>query len=125
MSKRKNEFPQFIENSGMFDSSEFDNNFYKYNQKNKQSKETKNTQSMFESNFFVKESENQQTLLDKNTNLNIKNLNSPSFFFQDYDDDNSENNDNERLIINTINDLADLDDSNHFSNLNFDNQEVI
>jgi len=43
-------------------------------------------------------------------------INGQNFFFQDYDDD-SENEDNQKLIIKTINDLDNLDNSNNFGDI--------
>lgn len=49
---------------------------------------------------------------------NLKN--NQNYFFHDYDDDiDDENDDNQRLIINTINNLNSLDDSNSYEQINF------
>ena len=131
MNSRKNDYSDFLPNPGIF-SSEFNNNFFPQNQQNKISKAGEAIQKEFEPNFFLhiqtKEDEEADMILENNANLNKVNrknyLNSPSFFLQNYDED-SENNDNEKLIINTTCELENLDDSNHFANLNFDNQEVL
>jgi hypothetical protein len=132
MNSQKNDYSDFLPNAGIFSLSEFNNDFFPQNQQNKISKDREAIQNEFEPNFFLhiqtKEDEEADMILENNANLNKVNrknyLNSPSFFLQNYDED-SENNDNEKLIINTTSDLENLDDSNHFANLNFDNQEVL
>lgn len=128
-SRTQQEIPDFIPNSVLFGPGYINNDFFSENKQNKS-----NTKKEFELNIFLnnnnnkekKENEEINKINKNNFNLkNKKNINTPSYFFQDYDDDFSENNDNERLIINTINDLENLDDSNHFENLNFDNTQEV
>lgn len=134
MNSEHQEVFDFTPNPGLFALSDFNNEFLPQSNLTKQNK-WKETLQGFNPNFpmnnqnendnnEIKEIQESNRIQNKKANSNNrKNANAPSYFFHDYDDD-SENNDHERLIINTINDLENLDDSNHFEILNFDAQEV-
>lgn len=138
MSSKHKEIQDFFPNKNLYDfniaelgnSPGMDNYTQKFysgnNQINQQqpnsnlSRLSKDPISNFLPNFILNDisKENKEEAFNKNS-ISSK-INGQNFFFQDYDDD-SENEDNQRLIINTINNLENLDDSNNFENIIFAN----
>lgn len=145
MTSKNKEIPDFFSNEKVFGFNmgevgysprmeNYDNNkvFSNNNQMNTQQLQSINNGGSkdliagFIPNFILNDisKENEEEAFNKNsTNIG---MNGQNFFFDDYDDD-SENEDNQRLIINTINNLDNFDDSNNFDNNIFNstqNQEV-
>ncbi len=72
-------------------------------------------------NFILNDiaKDNEEEVPTNKISNNNGTMNGQNFFFDDYDDD-SENEDNQRLIVDTINNLENLcDNSNNFGNIAF------